>query len=94
MNALTITKHIACPLSESEKRDKHDELVRTLNDLRRIEEHFAGIKEQHKAKYKLPSLHYGKLTANGRQGFLKHFKAAAVAAGFGGKLKNVFNEAA
>lgn len=52
------------------------------------------IKEQIKAKYKLPSLHYGKLTANGRQGFLKHFKAAAAAAGFGGKLKNLFNEQA
>lgn len=50
--ALTITKHFACPLTESEKQDKHDELVRTINDLRRIEEHFAGIKEQHKANVK------------------------------------------
>jgi len=51
------------------------------------------IKEQIKAKYKLPSLHYGKLTPHGRHGFLKHFKAAAMEAGFGGKLKQLFNEA-
>ena len=50
--ALTITRYLQVPLTSSEKSEKSEELVRTLNDLERIEEHFGELKEQHKANVK------------------------------------------
>lgn len=42
-------KHVAVPLTPRERQEKHDELVRTLNDLQRLRDHFALLKKQHKA---------------------------------------------
>jgi len=50
--ALTITRHLQCPLTPAEKFEKHEQLVQTLNDLERLEENFAMLKEQHKANVK------------------------------------------
>lgn len=47
-----VTKHIPVPLTPRERQEKSEELVRTLNDLERLQEHFALLKEQHKATVK------------------------------------------
>lgn len=44
-----LMKHVAVPLTPRERQEKSDELVRTLNDLKRLQEHYALLKEQHKA---------------------------------------------
>lgn len=49
---LTITRHLQVPLTGPEKSEKSEELVRTINDLERLEENFAMLREQHKANVK------------------------------------------
>ena len=50
--SLTITRHLQVPLTGPEKSEKSEELVQTLNDLERLEEHFTLLREQHKANVK------------------------------------------
>jgi len=68
--SLTITRHLQCPMTPAEKSEKHEQLVRTLNDLERIEEHFAGIREQHKANVKSRQVTIKELTHDLGAGFV------------------------
>jgi hypothetical protein len=47
--AMTITRHLAVPLTVPEKNEKQEALVKTLNDLERLEDNFVALREQHKA---------------------------------------------
>jgi hypothetical protein len=48
-HALTITRHLAVPLTLPEKNEKQEALVKTLNDLERLEDNFVALRDQHKA---------------------------------------------
>lgn len=47
--AVTLTKHLAVTLTQAEKSEKNEALVKTLNDLERLEDNFVALRDQHKA---------------------------------------------
>ena len=49
-------KLVKIPLTDTEKSDKQEELVRTLNDLDQLEEHYEQLKDQHPATVKARKL--------------------------------------
>lgn len=67
---LTITRHLPVPLTSTEKTEKHEELVRTITDAKRLEKHFALLKEQHKANMKARETRVDELTEELSQGFV------------------------
>lgn len=69
-NSLTITKHLKVPLTGAEKTEKHEQLVRTFNDLKRLEANFALLKEQHKANVKARQRDIEQLTEDLGAGFV------------------------
>jgi len=50
--SLTVTRHLPVKLTNQEKNEKNDSLVRTINDLERLEDNFTMLKDQHKANVK------------------------------------------
>lgn len=67
---LTTTRHLPAPLTAAEKNEKHEQLVRTINDLKRLEENFALLKEQHKANVKARTTSINELSQDLGAGFV------------------------